>query len=218
MRDHGNFTVSENECFRLVRFFDCDEDGRLSFQDFLSMFLPCEDNLLRNVTLDRPSFRVGRYDSLPRDIEFGMLEVIDKELDLMRTQDVLRRELEVRYDYTLGAAFRSIDRYNDGRIDVHNLGAFLRSCGHYATERELLSIVRRIDTDGDARIAFAEFSEFVGPACGTIIEDVKRGSSVNRGSRGSPLRDPMPPQKRGRAKSVAARSVMKTPKKVSIAQ
>ena len=85
LRDHGNFTASENELYRLVRFFDCDEDGRLNFQDFLSMLLPCEDNLLRNVTLDRPSFRVGRYDSLPRDIEFGMLEVIDKELDLMRT-------------------------------------------------------------------------------------------------------------------------------------
>jgi len=57
---------------------------------------------------------------------------------------------------------------------VHNLGAFLRSAGHYSTERELLSIVRRVDTDGDARIAFAEFSEFIGPGGGADIIEVKQ--------------------------------------------
>jgi Ca2+-binding EF-hand superfamily protein len=41
------------------------------------------------------------------------------------------------------------------------MGAFFLSCGHYSTERELLAILRRIDTDGDARLSFAEFSEFM---------------------------------------------------------
>lgn len=46
------------------------------------MFLPCEDNFLRNVTLDRPSGRVGRYDHLPRDIELAITAVIEGEIDL----------------------------------------------------------------------------------------------------------------------------------------
>jgi hypothetical protein len=33
MRDHRNFTVSETECYRLVKFFDSDDDGRLTFQE-----------------------------------------------------------------------------------------------------------------------------------------------------------------------------------------
>ena len=33
LRDHRNFTISESECYRLVKFFDSDEDGRLSFQE-----------------------------------------------------------------------------------------------------------------------------------------------------------------------------------------
>lgn len=33
LRDHRNFTTSESETYRLVRFFDSDEDGRLSFQE-----------------------------------------------------------------------------------------------------------------------------------------------------------------------------------------
>ena len=170
MRDHGNYVASESECHRLINFFDSDEDGRLSFQDFLQMLLPCEDNALRNMCLDRPTHRVGKYDGLPRDIECGIQEVIENELTLMRHQDGLRHECEVRYDYNLGAAFRSVDKYNDGRIDTFNLGAFLRSQGHYATEKELLSIIRRIDTDGDARLSFPEFSEFMRPVGAAVVE------------------------------------------------
>ena len=128
---------------------------------FLQLLLPCEDNLLRNITLDRPSRYVGRYDSLPLDIERALCDIFEKEVDLQRRLDILKGELECRYDFTAYASYRSVDKYNDGRISTLNLGSFLRSCGHYATERELLTIIRRIDTDGDAALSYAEFSEFL---------------------------------------------------------
>lgn len=125
------------------------------------MLLPCEDNLLRNITLDRPAMRVGRYDVLPHDIEHALVAVFESEIALQRRLDTLKRDLEIRYDYSLLAAYRSIDKYNDGRIDTFNLGSFLRACGHYASEHELLQIVRRMDTDGDGRLNYTEFSNFV---------------------------------------------------------
>lgn len=70
---------------------------------------------------------------------------------------MLKRELQTRYDYNPLAAFRSIDRYNIGRIDTVNLGTFLRANGHNAAEIELLAIIRRLDTDGDACLDFNEF-------------------------------------------------------------
>ena len=51
------------------------------------MLLPCTDNLLRNISLDRPSHRVGRFDNLPRDIELALLEIIEKEVGLQRRVD-----------------------------------------------------------------------------------------------------------------------------------
>ena len=141
------------------------------------MLLPCEDNLLRNLTLDRPARRVGRYDSLPRDIELALLDIFEKEVDLQRRLDILKGELEVRYDFTPYAAYRSVDKYNDGFINNFNLGSFLRSCGHYATERELLTIIRRIDTDGDARLSYAELSEFLrsaNPPARQVLEEADR--------------------------------------------
>ena len=125
--------------------------------------MPCEDNLLRNITLDRPSRRVGRFEFLPRDIEIGITSVIEKEIDLQRKLEALKRELEIQYDYSPFAAFRSVDRYNSGLITAVNLGAFLRQNGHFASEMELLAIVRRIDTDGDASVDYNEFAEFVRP-------------------------------------------------------
>ena len=74
---------------------------------------------------------------------------------------MLKRELELRYDYTPLAAFRSIDRHNLGRVDAQSLSQFLKRCGHQATDMELLAMVRRIDTDGDACLIFEEFAEFL---------------------------------------------------------
>jgi len=33
LRDHRNFSASETECYRVVKFFDNDENGRLTFQE-----------------------------------------------------------------------------------------------------------------------------------------------------------------------------------------
>ena len=168
------------------------------------MLLPCTDNLLRNITLDRPSYRVGRFDSLPYDIERALLDILEKEVDLMRRLDILKRELEIRYDFSSLAAYRAIDRYNDGRINTFNLGTFLRSVGHYASETELLAIVRRIDTDGDAQLSYSEFAEFVrstNPPSRSLLEATERAASAERyrrtlleGRNTSPLRPQTSPR------------------------
>lgn len=164
LRDNGVAHISEGEAYNLICFFDSDGNKRLSFQEFIQILLPCEDNVLRNITIDRPSVRVGRFDRLPVDIEHAITAVLEKEVNLARRVEGLKRDLELGLDYTAVAAFRSVDRYNSGLITTVNLGAFLRDQGHWASEGELLAIVRRIDTDGDASIDLREWSEFLRPA------------------------------------------------------
>lgn len=65
LRDNQIHHVQEHELFQLIKFFDSDGDNLLSYQDYLQILLPCEDNMLRNMAADRPSHRVGRYDFLP---------------------------------------------------------------------------------------------------------------------------------------------------------
>jgi hypothetical protein len=138
------------------------------------MVLPCEDNFLRKVVQERPSFRVGRYEYLPRDIERGLADIIERELDLLRRLEILRMDLDSRYDYTLLSAYRAVDRYNEGCINTYNLSVFLKNNGFYATEKELLCIIRRIDTDGDAKLSYTEFAEFMkSTEPRTVVDDTR---------------------------------------------
>jgi len=192
LRDNSVYHVSESEAHTLIQFFDSNGNGRLSFTEFSQMVLPCEDNFLRNITMDRYAVRVGRYDHLPRDIELALTSVIEKEIDLQRRLESLKRELQVQYDYSPFAAFRSVDRYNSGRIDSVNVGSFLRQNGHYSSEMENLAIVRRIDTDGDACVVYSEFAEFIRSAFPSPRPSTPpRAMSASRGA-SSPLKSSSP--------------------------
>lgn len=79
----------------------------------------------------------------------------------MRRLDSLKNDIEVRYDFSIFSAYKTIDKYNEGVINTYNLSAFLKNNGIFASERELLCIIRRIDTDGDARLSYSEFSDFI---------------------------------------------------------
>lgn len=68
--------------------------------------------------------------------------------------------LTSRVDYSPFAAFRTVDRYDEGTITIENLQDFFRSFGNYLIEAEIFAIIRRIDTDGDARLCFDEFADF----------------------------------------------------------
>jgi Ca2+-binding EF-hand superfamily protein len=118
-----------------------------------------------------------------------------KEIDLQRRLESLKRELQVQYDYSPFAAFRSVDRYNSGRIDSVNCGSFLRQNGHYSSEMENLAIVRRMDTDGDACLVYSEFAEFVAsafPSPGPARSSTPpRNMSASRGA-SSPLKSSSP--------------------------
>ena len=52
----------------------------------------------------------------------GISEVLEKELDLQRRLSILKSELEIRYDYSIYATFRAMDRLNEGYVDYYNLG------------------------------------------------------------------------------------------------
>ena len=82
MKDNGS-NHSIGDCAKLIRFFDSDEDGIMSYADFIQMVLPCDNNLLRAQAQKRPYTRCGRFDSLPYDIESGLKGIIQHEIDFI---------------------------------------------------------------------------------------------------------------------------------------
>lgn len=83
--------------------------------------------------------------------------LIASEISYMRKLEILKGELEDSYNFSTYAAFKTVDRYSEGYITIENLKIFCRQHYSYPTERELLCVIRRIDTDGDAKISYSEF-------------------------------------------------------------
>lgn len=73
---------------------------------------------------------------------------------------MLVRDLERAPDYSIQAAFRTIDCHNEGYINLANLTHFFKKHGDYLIQNEVYAILRRIDVDGDAKISFNEFRSF----------------------------------------------------------
>ena len=125
------------------------------------MILPCEDPALRAEATKRPYSRIGRFDQLPQDVEMGVCRIIQHEVDLMRRIQIIVRDLEHCCDFSVQAAFRDVDVFSENKIHVQNLIEFMRRHASYMQPREALAVIRRIDTDGDAAISFAEFADFI---------------------------------------------------------
>ena len=158
-RENGIRDTSEADCYYLVQFYDSNQDGVLSYSEFLAMTLPCESQLLRSEATQRPNYHVGQFDYLPREVELALTSLLEKELNMHRRIELLKQELEVRYDYSSRSAFKTVDDINYGFVDASSLKRFLKNAKHIPSERELAAIIRRLDLDADARLNFQEFSE-----------------------------------------------------------
>lgn len=132
----------------------------MSYNSFLKVVLTCEDPPLKNSVLRRPYHRIGRFDYMPLHLESKLAELFMSEIEFLRRVESLIKLLQGQADFTLQAAFRLVDRRNEDALNEHNLSDFFRAHGLYLVQRELLSIIRRLDLDGAAKISFKEFQKF----------------------------------------------------------
>ena len=96
---------------------------------------------------------------LTKRVEKALTQLIFKEASLQIKVENFKRHLELRYDFSVSGAFKSVDDWNYGYLDKANIKRFLRQMGHIASKGEIVGIIRRFDTDGDAKVNFEEFCE-----------------------------------------------------------
>ena len=92
-----------------------------------------------------------------------LAKLIHKELKLAKEEEQLKQQLASRYDYSLDMLFKSVDDWNYKYIDQINLKRFLIKCGIIPNDNLLISIIRRMDLDADAKLNLKEFIDAVRP-------------------------------------------------------
>jgi hypothetical protein len=68
-RDCGIMDVTESACYYVVKFFDADEDGKLTYPEYLQMILPCTNLNMRAEVTQRIAGGCRREDFLSIDVE-----------------------------------------------------------------------------------------------------------------------------------------------------
>jgi Ca2+-binding EF-hand superfamily protein len=121
------------------------------------MVLPCENSTLRAAASQRPNYQIRYNEYLPPQIEKSLTKLLMLEIMLNYRAEQLKRNLEQSYDFTVLCAFNTVDDWLYNYIDITNLKRFLVKMGHVPSKFELLSIIRRIDTDGDGKLNLSEF-------------------------------------------------------------
>ena len=180
--DRNRIQNNNQEILALIKEYDADSDGRLVLEEFQQLTLPSTSMVLRDLAISRvPTPR------LSLDVEFLLARLLDKELSLQRRLELSRRDLALRYDFTTVATFAVLDYPSTSFISRDKLYDFLRRNGKIVYEDHIDAILRRMDVDGDERLNYSEFSDYI-----RTKEPVLSSSPRRSPSRGSPVRHSSP--------------------------
>lgn len=94
-------------------------------------------------------------------MERGLSAIIEKECNFFKEQERLKSELISRFDFCIEGLYNDVDDWSYKYIDVKNLKRFLMKTNVYPNEALLKAIIRRLDTDGDARLSYQEFVQSI---------------------------------------------------------
>lgn len=165
--------------------YDSNDDGRLSFSDFKNAVLPATDSYLRELALNRPTFRSDQ--PLSYAASWALARVFEKDMISSKNLEYKRKELAERYDWDLHTAFRTIDQERFGYIDPEAIMLFFDECGTLLTSKENDALFRRADKDGDGRISISEFKRLLEPLSG-YDRQISTGSPIKKSRSPSPRR------------------------------
>lgn len=100
--------ANEIDCFYLLKLFDSESSGMLSYRDFLQMILPTANSKLRQLVTQRPNYVMQKGERLAPGVEVAMTKLYHNELALHRKIEKGKHHLSFRYDFNLKDAFQSI--------------------------------------------------------------------------------------------------------------
>mmetsp|Transcript_6483 Transcript_6483/g.11002 ORF Transcript_6483/g.11002 Transcript_6483/m.11002 type:complete len:269 (-) Transcript_6483:821-1627(-) len=156
--------VSEEVVAEIISEFDSDQDCKLSYDEFLNLFLPATNNQLRSYVLynkKKPSaMKLGEVQpGLPLGVAALVTRILELERQLAEKKFESRKGLFLHPNFILDKQF---DTLTHGRrcLNMMELSVFMeKSSGFSLKPLDLEAILRRCDHDADRRINFQEFCE-----------------------------------------------------------
>jgi len=119
-------------------------------------------------------------------VEEELTKLFEKEIAFNRVTEEIKQRMEASKTFCCEAAFQCVDDWSYGFIDRKNLSSFFRKHNYKASRTECLSVIRRFDLDGDARVSNREFIEGLTPEQ-AYSKVMKRSEMMHASRQQSPI-------------------------------
>lgn len=149
---------TELETDMLIRQYDSDRDGQLSFTDLSFLILPSGNEELKNKATSRAPLPV-----VSLKVQHRLTTLLSKELKYQTAIEDLKQGL-FSYNPNLWAAFRKIDPDYKRYATQQDIVNFLEKHGYTMDQNYVNCIFRRTDLDRDGVMSYSEFIETVLPS------------------------------------------------------
>ncbi|CAG9322701.1 unnamed protein product [Blepharisma stoltei] len=157
----NNFRPTERESYLLIREWDSNSDGLLSYGDFQKWMLPSQNQNLAILASRRMGFHPNE---LSYEIEYALMRVLEREISYLRRVENFRQDLERMPDFNLLQCFQLVDDAKLSYLTIGSLERFLERNGYKPSREIMESIMRRIDKNGDSRVSYSEFVDSIMPS------------------------------------------------------
>lgn len=148
-------TIAEIEY--LIFLYDENFDGKLSYTEFLNLVLSDNNYTLRKSTRERVGSCYGKS-ILPFNVEYSMVKLLQRELELIRTTWTIIAELKSKNDFNIHDLFHYMKGY--GCITSQSMKLFLQRNFIEFDEEDIRTIIKRMDINKDSKVNFCEFHAF----------------------------------------------------------
>ena len=175
-----NIYVSKEEANKIISFYDEDKDNQLSYMEFI--YLIQSSKHIINVNGNLYNRKVYENKKISQNVEYSFIQLLDKELSLVRRIFSLINEIKSQGDYDIEKLFNLMKIYTN--ITAEGIDKFFTEILQKPINRQsnfIRNIIKRIDINNDGRIDLNEFKNFFNTYKTTNIEELnlKKDNNMN---------------------------------------
>lgn len=158
----------ETELLRLAfRHLDRDLDAKITSREFLETLAPKDKNY-RDLVLSRSSIyndttNFPRADCFTPETQGAVVGLLRAMVQAEDNLEKVRRSIQLRRNFVIKDAFRSVDKGNKGHLNLEDIRDFLTSRYIFATDQEIQYLVDRFDGAGTGEITLNQFTREMRP-------------------------------------------------------
>ena len=175
-----NIYVSKEEANKIISFYDEDKDNQLSYMEFI--YLIQSSKHIINVNGNLYNRKVYENKKISQNVEYSFIQLLDKELSLVRRIFSLINEIKSQGDYDIEKLFNLMKIYTN--ITAEGIDRFFTEILQKPINRQsnfIRNIIKRIDINNDGRIDLNEFKNFFNTYKTSNIEELnlKKDNNIN---------------------------------------